>query len=83
MYGKASGKVDESVDTTNRTYLITGLDEFTEYFVQVEAETSVSGAASNIERAKTLEDGKMFVSIFFLASSTLSRRHTYGKAKKM
>ena len=74
MYGKASGKLDESVYATDKAYLITGLEEFTEYFVQVHAETSVSGTASNMERAKTLEDGKMLVSIFFLVSSTLTAK---------
>ena len=60
MYGTASSKLDERVNTTSTTYLITGLEEFTEYFVQVHAETSVSGAASIIEQAKTHEDGKLF-----------------------
>ena len=74
MYGKASGKLDESVYTRDKAYLITGLEEFTEYFVQVHAETSVSGTASKIKWAKTLEDGKMLVSIFFLVSSTLTAK---------
>ena len=60
MYGTASSKLDERFNTTSTTYLITGLEEFTEYFVQVHAETSVSGAPSIIEHAKTLEDGKLF-----------------------
>ena len=60
MYGTASSKLDERVNTTSTTYLITGLEEFTEYFVQVHAETSVSGDPSSIEQAKTLEDGKLF-----------------------
>jgi len=41
-----------------KTHSLTSLEEFTDYFVQVHAETSVSGAASNIEQAKTLQDGK-------------------------
>ena len=60
MYGTASSKLDERVNTTSTAYLITGLEEFTEYFVQVHAETSVSGAPSSIEQAKTHEDGKLF-----------------------
>ena len=60
MYGTASSKLDERLTTTSTTYLITGLEEFTEYFVQVHAETSVSGTTSIIEHAKTLEDGKLF-----------------------
>ena len=60
MYGTASSKLDERVNTTSTAYLITGLEEFTGYFVQVHAETSVSGAPSVIEQAKTLEDGKLF-----------------------
>ena len=50
----------KGLNTTSTTYLITGLEEFTEYFVQVHAETSVSGAPSSIEQAKTREDGKLF-----------------------
>ena len=79
MYGKGSDKLDESVYTTDKAYFITGLEEFTEYFVKVQAETSVSGTASNIEQAKTLEDGKMFVSSFILVSSTLARRHLWDR----
>ena len=60
MYGTASSKLDERLNTTSTTYLITGLEEFTEYFVQVHAETSVSGDPSSIEQEKTLEDGKLF-----------------------
>ena len=60
MYGTASSKLDERVNTTSTTYLITDLEEFTEYFVQVHAETSVSGDPSSIEQEKTLGDGKLF-----------------------
>ena len=56
MYGMASSKLDATVYTTNTAYSITGLEEFTEYFAQVHAETSVSGTPCNIEQAKTKED---------------------------
>ena len=59
MYGKATDKLDGRVYTTSTAYLLYPLQEFTDYFVEVYAETSVSGASSAIERAKTLEDGKM------------------------
>ena len=59
MYGKVRGKLDGRFNTTGKTYSLTPLEEFTDYFVQVYAETSVSGAASNIEQAKTLQDGKL------------------------
>ena len=49
---------------TNHTELA-WRNQFTEYFVQVYGETSVSGTPSNIVQAKTLEDGKLFVFIFF------------------
>ena len=65
MYGTASSKLDGRFFTSDKSYLITGLEEFTEYFVQVHAETSVSGSPSNIAQAKTLEDCKLFVFIFF------------------
>ena len=59
MYGKVRGKLDGTLYTQRTAYLLTPLEEFTEYFVQVYAETSVSGASSNIEQAKTFEDGKL------------------------
>ena len=63
MYGTASSKLDKSDYTgnTTTTYLISGLEEFTEYFFQVYAETSVSGNPSNIEQAKTREDCELLV----------------------
>ena len=64
MYGTASSKLDGRLYTLDKSYLITGLEEFTEYFVQVHAETAVSGTPSNIKQAKTFEDGKLFVFIF-------------------
>ena len=59
MYGKVRGKLDGRYYTTETTYSLTSLEEFTDYFVQVYAETSVSGAASNIEQEKTLQDGEL------------------------
>ena len=59
MYGKVRGKLDQRYYTTETTYSLTSLEEFTDYFVQVYAETSVSGAASNIEQEKTLQDGEL------------------------
>ena len=66
MYGKARDKLDGTFFTTSTTYLLAPLEEFTEYFVQVYAETAVSGHPSNIERAKTSEDGNMSVVLLFL-----------------
>ena len=65
MYGTASGKLDGRLYTLDKSYLIIGLEEFTEYFIQVHAETAVSGTSSDIKQAKTLEDGKLFDFIFF------------------
>ena len=59
MYGKVRGKLDGRFNTPQTTFTLTSLEEFTEYFVQVHAITSVSGASSNIEQAKTLQDGKL------------------------
>ena len=66
MYGTGRRKLDGRFFTLDKSYEITGLEEFTGYFVQVHAETSVSGTPSNVEQAKTLEDGKLFVFISFL-----------------
>ena len=45
------------VYTKDTEYLLTQLEEFTDYVVQVYAETAVSGVPSNILQEKTLEDG--------------------------
>jgi len=63
MYGTARNKLDKRLHTTHTAYVIRDLEEFTEYFVQVYAETSVSGTPSNIEQAKTLEDCELLVFI--------------------
>ncbi len=65
MYGKARDKLDGRLYTKSTSYLLYPLEEFTEYFVQMYAETAVSGASSNIEQAKTFEDGKLFVVVSF------------------
>ena len=69
MYGTESRRLDGRFFTSDKSYEMTGLEEFTEYFVQVHAETSVSGTPSNIEQAKTLEDGKLFVFVFLFDCS--------------
>ncbi|KAL9973661.1 hypothetical protein ACROYT_G020143 [Oculina patagonica] len=56
MYGKARDKLDGRIYTQRTSYLLYPLEEFKEYFIQVYAETVVSGASSNIEQAKTFED---------------------------
>ena len=57
-YGKARGGLDETrYSYTNVSYELIDLEEFTVYYVQVSAETSVSGKLSDIVYAKTLEDG--------------------------
>lgn len=60
VYGEARDKLDKRFYSISTAYLLYPLEEFTEYFVQVYAETAVSGASSNIEQAKTFEDGKCF-----------------------
>ena len=69
MYGTGSSKLDETLHTTDTAYVIPGLEEFTEYFVQVSAETSVSGTPSNIEQATTREDCELLVFNFLLDCS--------------
>ena len=69
MYGTASSKLDERLYTTKKAYVIPDLEEFTEYFVQVYAETSVSGTPSNIKQATTREDCELLVFNFLLDCS--------------
>lgn len=64
-YGKARDFLDMSVNTATTVYDLTDLEEFTEYFVRVHAETSVSGNPSSIEHATTLEDGEFFALYLF------------------
>ena len=57
-YGKARGGLDETrYSYTNVSYELIDLEEFTVYYVQVSAETSVSGKLSDIVYARTFEDG--------------------------
>ena len=57
-YGTERSNLNERRNSpTAVSYELTGLDEFTVYYVQVFAETSVSGKLSEIVDAKTLEDG--------------------------
>ena len=57
-YGKAKGDLDVTrYSPTDVSYELTDLEEFTVYYVQVVAETSVTGEPSDIVDAKTLEDG--------------------------
>ena len=59
-YGKARDKLDTSRFTPNTEYDLTSLEEYTEYFVQVHADTSVSGNPSDIKQATTDEAGEFF-----------------------
>ena len=68
MYGKARDKLDGRLYTKRTTYLLYPLEEFTDYFVEVFAETALSGPTSNIEQAKTFEDGKMFIVVILVVS---------------
>ena len=57
-YGKASDDLDETrYSPIEVSYQLTDLEEFTVYYVQVFAETSVTGKLSEIVDAKTFEDG--------------------------
>ena len=57
-YGTARDNLDETrYSPTDLSYELTDLEEFTVYYVQVFAETSVSGKLSEIVDAKTFEDG--------------------------
>ena len=57
-YGTESSNLDERRNSaTAVSYELLDLEEFTVYYFQVFAETSVSGELSDIVDAKTLEDG--------------------------
>ena len=84
-YGTARDNLNERrYSSTAVSYQLTELEEFTVYYVQVFAETSVSGKLSEIVDAKTLEDGmasnfECFVMLCLLtlhSSSNLGRQHT-------
>ena len=57
-YGTERSNLNERKNSrTAVRYELTDLEEFTVYYVQVFAETSVSGKLSEIVDAQTLEDG--------------------------
>ena len=56
-YGLSKDGMNKEVYLTTTEYSLTQLDEFSTYYVQVHAETAVSGSASSILSAKTKEDG--------------------------
>ena len=57
-YGTEKSNLNERRNSlTAVSYELLDLEEFTVYYVQVSAETSVSGELSDIVDAKTLEDG--------------------------
>ena len=59
-YGNARDKLHTFRNTKNTEYELTSLEEYTEYFVQVHAQTSVSGVPSDVKQATTLEAGEFF-----------------------
>ena len=84
-YGTARDNLNERRNSpTAVSYQLTELEEFTVYYVQVFAETSVSGKLSLILDAKTLEDGMAcnFECFFYVmlltlhSNSNLGRQHT-------
>ena len=78
-YGTASDKLNERRNSpTEVRYQLTDLDEFTVYYVQVFAETSVTGKPSKIVDAKTFEDGmacnfECFVMLCYVTYFTLEQ----------
>ena len=84
-YGTARDNLNERRNSpTAVSYQLTELEEFTVYYVQVFAETSVSGKLSEIVDAETLQDGMAcnFECFFYvmlltlLSNSNLGRQHT-------
>ena len=74
-YGTERSNLNERKNSpTAVSYELTDLEEFTVYYVQVFAETSVSGKLSEIADAKTFEDGmacnfECFVMLYYLLYS--------------
>lgn len=64
-YSSAKDNLVRLVYTTETTYLLTSLQEFTVYFVRVVAETTLTGKHTHIEQVKTFEDCKLFVVLLF------------------
>ena len=84
-YGTVRDNLNERRNSSTAvSYQLTDLEEFTVYYVQVFAETSVSGKLSLIVDAKTLEDGMAcnFECFFYVmlltlhSNSNLGRQHT-------
>ena len=86
-YGKAKGDLDERrYSPTDVSYELTDLEEFTVYYVQVFAETSVTGELSNIVDAKTLEDGmacnfEWFAMLCYVMLLTLHLNSNLGRQR--
>ena len=57
MYGLSKDSLSKGFYSYTTEYSLTSLDEFTTYYVQVHAETSVTGPSSDIISARTNEDG--------------------------
>ena len=60
-YGRERDNLDTSQYTSDTEYSLSPLEEYTDYFVQVSAETSVSGIPSDIKQATTLEAGELYL----------------------
>ena len=60
-YGTAQDSLDKQATAGkawSTSHTLANLEEFTTYYIQVQADTSVSGQPSIIVNAKTFEDGK-------------------------
>ena len=64
-YGTTRNKLNVSEYTSYPWYLLTHLEEFTEYFVHVRAEfdASISSDYSSMQQTKTLEDCELMFQI--------------------
>ena len=58
-YRIAQDNVNERKMSSTTECVLENLEEFTEYYVRVHAETTISGNSSAIKQAKTLEDGEL------------------------
>ncbi|XP_022804800.1 receptor-type tyrosine-protein phosphatase epsilon-like isoform X2 [Stylophora pistillata] len=76
MYGLSKDGLNKWFSSQTTEYSLTGLDEFTTYYVQVHAETSVTGPSSDIITARTNEDAPSSAPIIDRKETKAEDAHT-------
>ncbi|PFX16562.1 Phosphatidylinositol phosphatase PTPRQ [Stylophora pistillata] len=76
MYGLSKDSLSKSFYSFTTEYSLAPLDEFTTYYVQVHAETSVTGLSSDIISARTNEDAPSSAPIIDRKETKAEDAHT-------